>query len=118
MVEVWDTTRGERTQNPRFMRSFNDWEMDEVQNFINLISQIKINQLERDRLLWKGDKNEIFSAKANFKLLEGGNLKSVLLKVLWNGCVPSKVCFFAWEVWWGKVLTMEQLKKRGYQMPR
>ena len=24
--------------------------------------------------------------------------------------MPPKVCFFAWEVWWGKVLTMEQLK--------
>ena len=24
--------------------------------------------------------------------------------------------FFAWEVWWGKVLTMEQLRKRGFQM--
>ena len=35
--------------------------------------------------------------------------------MLWNGCVPPKVCFFAWEAC--KALTMEQLKKRGYQMP-
>ena len=70
VAKVWDTTRGEGTWNPRFMRSFNDWKMEEVQNFINLISQKKINQLERDRLLWKGDINGIFSIKANFKLLE------------------------------------------------
>ena len=24
--------------------------------------------------------------------------------------------FFAWEAGWGKALTMEQLKKKGYQM--
>ena len=30
--------------------------------------------------------------------------------------MPPKACFFAWEVWWGKVLTMDQLKKRGFQM--
>ena len=30
--------------------------------------------------------------------------------------MPPKVCFFAWDVWWGKVLTMEHLKKRGFQM--
>ena len=30
--------------------------------------------------------------------------------------MPPKVCFFAWEVWWGKVLTMEQLRKRDFQM--
>ena len=29
--------------------------------------------------------------------------------------MPPKVGFFAWEVWWGKVLTMEQLKKRGFR---
>ena len=42
VMEVWDTTRGEGTWNPRFTRSFNDWEMVEVQNFINLISKKKI----------------------------------------------------------------------------
>ena len=41
VVEVWDTTRGEGIWNPRFTRSFNDWEIDEVQNFINLISKKK-----------------------------------------------------------------------------
>ena len=56
------------------------------------------------------------SVKANFKLLEGGNLKSVLLKVLWNGCVPPKVCFLLVKFGGGKVLTMKQLKK-SYQMP-
>ena len=30
-------------------------------------------------------------------------------------CAPKGV-FFAWEIWWGKVLTMEQLRKRGFQM--
>ena len=51
--------------------------MDEVQNFINLINRKKINELDTDRLLWTRDKNGIFTVKANFKLFEGGNLKSV-----------------------------------------
>ena len=28
--------------------------------------------------------------------------------------MPTKVCFFAWEAFWGKVLTLDQLKKRGW----
>ena len=28
-------------------------------------------------------------------------------------CIPTKVSFFAWEAWWGKILTLDQLKKRG-----
>ena len=34
-------------------------------------------------------------------------------RMMWNPIVPTKVGFFAWEVLWGKVLTMNQLKKRG-----
>ena len=38
------------------------------------------------------------------------------VKMLRNPCVPTKICFFAWEVWWGKVLTSDQLKKRGFSL--
>ena len=34
-------------------------------------------------------------------------------KLIWKNCTPTKICLFTWEVWWGKILTMEQLKKRG-----
>ena len=30
--------------------------------------------------------------------------------------VPSKIGFFAWEAWWGKVLTSTQLKKRDFHL--
>ena len=33
------------------------------------------------------------------------------VKLLWNPLVPTKVGFFAWEAWWSKILTMDQLKK-------
>ena len=31
---------------------------------------------------------------------------------IWNTWVPTKVGFFAWEAWWDKVLTLDQLKRR------
>ena len=98
------------------MRPFSDWELDAVQNFIILINNKKTNHLEKDSILLKGDKSGMLSVKANFGLLEGENMRIVPLNILWNSCVPPKVSFFAWEVWWGKPLTMEQLKKRGFQM--
>ena len=30
--------------------------------------------------------------------------------------VPPKVAFFAWEASWGKVLTQEQLQRRGFSL--
>ena len=34
-------------------------------------------------------------------------------KLIWNSWVPTKVGFFAWEASWGKVLTLDNLKKKG-----
>ena len=31
--------------------------------------------------------------------------------------VPTKLAFFAWEAAWGKVLTLDRLQKRGWQLP-
>ena len=38
-------------------------------------------------------------------------------KLIWNSLVSLKVSFlFVWGVWWGKILTTENLKKRGFQL--
>ena len=36
---------------------------------------------------------------------------------IWVDRVPTKVVFFAWEATWGKVLTLDRLQKRGWQLP-
>ncbi|RVW58882.1 hypothetical protein CK203_104242 [Vitis vinifera] len=35
---------------------------------------------------------------------------------IWKVRVPPKVAFFAWEASWGKVLTQEQLQRRGFSL--
>ena len=54
MAEVWDTVSGEGTWNPRFMRSFNDWEMDKFQNFINLINNKKNQSIGKRQIALEG----------------------------------------------------------------
>ena len=34
-------------------------------------------------------------------------------RLVWNPVVPPKIEVFAWETAWGKVLTLDQLKRRG-----
>ena len=116
VAEVWDSSRGERVWSPVFVRPFNDWEVEEVQNFLNLVNNCRVNQEENDRLVWKGDKNALYFVKANTALLEGSAGRIAPWKLVWNSIVSPKISFFAWEVWWGKILTMEQLKKRGFQL--
>ena len=66
--------------------------------------------------MWKGNKNGQFSVKDYYNSLEEGALLKGTAKILWNPYAPSKVSFFTWDAWWGKVLTMNKLKKRGYQL--
>ena len=36
---------------------------------------------------------------------------------IWMEKVPTKIMFFAWEATWGKILTLDRLQKRGWQLP-
>ena len=35
---------------------------------------------------------------------------------IWRAYVPPKVAFFAWEASWGKILTLDQLQRKGYSL--
>ena len=51
MAEVWDALGEEAGWNPRFVRLFNDWEMDMVQSFIDIISNKRILPFVKDILM-------------------------------------------------------------------
>ena len=55
-----------------------------------------------------------FTVKFMYKLLSDSSDPTFPFKFIWNPCVPSKIGFiFAWETSWGKILTLDQLKRRG-----
>ena len=83
---------------PRFSRSFNDWEIGEIQIFLNLINSRRTFQVEKNRIFWKGDPDGCYSVQTNLTLLEGVSESRTPWKPLWNSLVPAKVRFFAWEV--------------------
>ena len=113
---LWVREDGGGAWDPKFLRSFNDWELDAISDFIEETSNFKISPQEKDKLFWKGDESWSFTVKDYFKHLEGVSPHKVPCKMLWNQHILSKVGFFAWEVWWGKVLTSTQLKKRVFHL--
>ena len=60
----------------------------------------------------KNVKDGRFSVKHFYLLLTTGQDSLFLFCFAWNSWVPTKFGFFAWEASWGKVLTIDQLKKR------
>ena len=61
-------------------------------------------------------KDGIFSTKSLCKALVSGSSVLFPMKNIWKSCVQPKVSFFAWEASWGKVLTLDQVKKRGWDL--
>ena len=66
-------------------------------------------------LYLKGSNPSNYSVKLMYEVLNRPTSSSMPFPALsiWNHLVPLKVSFFAWEASWEKVLTLDQLKRRG-----
>ena len=72
--------------------------------------------LVKDSLVWKRNSGRLFSVRSYFDFLEGDSNFSAPAKIFWNFNVPSEMGFFVWKFWWENVLTMNQLKRRGFPL--
>ncbi|RVW80825.1 putative ribonuclease H protein [Vitis vinifera] len=102
--------------NPRFLRPFNDWEVEEVERLLLIIQGKRLNADLEDRMVWNETKDGIFSVKSCFNSLDHSSAVPFPWRIIWSTFVPTKVGFFAWEASWGKVLTQNQLKRRGWNL--
>ncbi|RVW68175.1 putative apyrase 4 [Vitis vinifera] len=92
--EMWDQNVGEGGWNLRFIRDFNDWEVEMVGNLLQVLRGFKITW-EEDSVFWKGGGNGQFRVKEAYSRLDR----------------PLE------EATWGKILTLDRLQKRGWQLP-
>ena len=84
-----------------------------MERHLQLLHRRKIMSYLEDQLLLKGAKVADFSARLMYRELVHSPPIAFPFHSIWNPIVPPKICFFAWEVSWGKVLTLDQLKRRG-----
>ena len=71
---------------------------------------------DEDMVRWMETKDRTFSTKSFYKVLKPGSSVLFPMKIIWKSCVQPKVSFFTWEASWGKVLTLDQVKKRGWAL--
>lgn len=55
----------------QFQQALNDWEIEDAQLFMRMLSNGRVNQMGKDRLIWRGDKSGNYRVKAGFNILEG-----------------------------------------------
>ena len=113
VADVWDSSVEVGGWSLVFLRPFNDWEMEEVERFFLFIHNKKIRSVQEDRLLLKDAISDGFSVRHMYRKLMFSPPLDFPSSSIWNPIVPPKLGFFAWEASWGKVLTLDQLKRRG-----
>ena len=112
VCEVWDSSLGQGGWNLSLVRDFNDWEMDQIGDMLNLLKDFRISP-EEDSVRWKWEGNGVFGAKGAYKRLCGSSAGVFPNRRIWLDKVPTKVFFFAWAASWGKILTLDKLQRRG-----
>ena len=113
VANVWDSSREDGGWSPVFLRPFNDLELEEVERFLHFLHNKKIRPFQEDRLLLKESITDGFSIRHMYSKLVYSPPLDFPYRSIWNPIVPPKLGFFAWEASWGKVLTLDQLKRRG-----
>ena len=113
VADVWGSSREDGGWSPVFLRPFNDWELEEVERFLHFIHTKKIRTGQEDRLLLKESITDGFSVRRMYHKLMFTPPLDFPSRSIWNPIVPPKLGFFTWEASWGKVFTLDQLKKRG-----
>ena len=53
-LNIADSKGDSGAWNPKFLRSFNDWELDIVQQLLSLLASKKLMTQRSDKLFWKG----------------------------------------------------------------
>ena len=86
-----------------------------MENFLLTIQPWRVVSSREDKLVLKGGSSSLYSVKLLYEVLNRITIEPRSFPTLsvWNPLVPLKVSFFAWEASWGKVMTLDQLKKRG-----
>ena len=113
VADVWDSSRENGGWSPVFLRPFNDWEVEEVEMFFHFLRNKKIRSVQEDRLVLKETMTDGFSVRHMYRKLMHSLPTDFPCRSIWNPIVPPKLGFFAWEASRGKVLTLNQLKRRG-----
>uniref|UniRef100_A0A2N9EXD0 Reverse transcriptase domain-containing protein n=1 Tax=Fagus sylvatica TaxID=28930 RepID=A0A2N9EXD0_FAGSY len=96
----------------RFNRLLHDWEVETFQVMIGLLYSVKVHQHQEDRVCWGPSRSGCFEVKSYYKILSLNTSLRFPWKSIWKVGAPPRVAFFVWTAAHGKILTMDNLRKR------
>ena len=96
-----------------FTRLIQDWELESVSSFLDLLYSTTIHKHEEDKLIWKLSPGKDFQVKSFYNAICSLGFGSFPWMSIWKTKAPPRVAFFSWTAALGKILTSENLRHRG-----
>lgn len=72
---------------------------------------------EEDTIIWRRTSNGIFIAKSAYNSLSFGGIKDFSASIIWNTKAPLSAKIFMWLASRGKILTADNLIRKGWPHP-
>jgi hypothetical protein len=100
--------------NISFVRDFNDWELPKVLSFFKFIHSFLSSRETDDKLVWSHCKSGQFDVWSYYGALQASTRSRFPWKIIWGVKTPRRISFFLWTTARDKILTCDNLIKRGH----
>ena len=94
VADIWESGNGAGCWSPTFLRSLNDWEIEEMARFLQILHDQNFRPTGEDMLLLKEVKAKSFSVKAMYKGYDISPAFDFPYLSIWNSAVPPKIGIF------------------------
>jgi hypothetical protein len=94
-----------------FSRSFEDWEWETVNSFMDILYSCYIRLGSLDSVCWRPSRRKVFEVRSYYSILLKPSRSFFSWKSVWNSKVPTRVAFFTWTVALDRIFTVDNLRK-------
>jgi hypothetical protein len=106
-------SNGTAQWNIVFSRLVHDWEVEVLASFYSRLYSYKFRGIGEDKLRWIPSSKGAFEVSSYYRVISSHGSPSFPWKGIWKTKAPPRVAFFAWTAARGKILTIDNLRRRG-----
>ncbi|XP_058103420.1 uncharacterized protein LOC131246987 [Magnolia sinica] len=98
-------------------RNLYNWEVAHFAELLDCLSRVTPSQTNPDKIIWTKDKSSQFSVKSLYaSLLPSSPPATLASPFIWKYPAPPKYIGFAWLASRNRILTVDNLMKKGMQL--
>jgi hypothetical protein len=99
-----------------FIRDVHDWEIEYLDSFLTLLYSVNPFPGVMDSMVWTPSRHHGFAVKSYYTMLHSGEHSSFPWKSIWKVKSPPRIAFLLWATSLGRILTVDNLKRREFQL--